>query len=130
MRRWIIAATLAVVSVLAGPGVGTAAAAPLPSSMAAIGDAQSVWAAAGICQSLLSLSNTSTQRTMVRDRNIAFNTVLGQECAEYASCRFDRNAVYHYAFSKSQVSKLDYFHPSLSGQAALASITWASSWWA
>jgi hypothetical protein len=50
MRRWIIAATLAVVSVLAGPGVGTAA--------------------------------------------------------------------------------VDYFHPSLSGQAALASISWASSWWA
>src|SRR5215207_7194160 len=38
MRRWIIAATLAVVSVVAGPGVGTAAAAPLPSSVAAIGD--------------------------------------------------------------------------------------------
>ena len=38
MRRWIIAATLVVVSVVAGPGVGTAAAAPLPSSMAAIGD--------------------------------------------------------------------------------------------
>ena len=267
MRRWIIAATLVVVSVVAGPGVGTAAAAPLPSSMAAIGDsitqavdvccwygnhpanswstggaswdgvtshyeriraasssvvgyndavsgarmsdapgqasravgqgaryvtilmgandlctsstatmtsvttfrdqfrrtlatlrsgapdarifvasipnlyhlwelyrydmvAQSVWAAAGICQSLLSLSNTSAQRAMVRDRNTAFNTVLGQECAAYANCRFDRNAVYNYAFSRSQVSKLDYFHPSLSGQAALASITWATSWWA
>ena len=92
--------------------------------------AQSVWATAGICQSLLSLANTSTQRTMVRDRNIAFNTVLAQECAAYVNCKFDGNAVYNYAFSKSQVSRLDYFHPSLSGQAALASITWASSWWA
>ena len=92
--------------------------------------AQSVWAAAGICQSLLSLANTSTRRTMVRDRNIAFNTVLAQECAAYVNCKFDGNAVYNYAFSKSQVSTLDYFHPSLSGQAALASITWASSWWA
>jgi lysophospholipase L1-like esterase len=92
--------------------------------------AQSVWAAAGICQSLLSLSNTSTQRQQVRDRNVAFNTVLAQECRAYANCRFDQNAVYNYAFSKSQVSNLDYFHPSLSGQAALASITWATSWWA
>jgi lysophospholipase L1-like esterase len=92
--------------------------------------AQSVWAAAGICQSLLSLSDTPTQRTIVRDRNVAFNTVLAQECAAYANCRFDQQAVYNYAFSKSQVSKLDYFHPSLSGQAALASITWATSWWA
>jgi hypothetical protein len=24
---------------------------------------------------------------------------------------------------------LDYFHPSLSGQAALARVTWAASWW-
>jgi hypothetical protein len=32
-------------------------------------------------------------------------------------------------FSASQVSKLDYFHPSLAGQAALASITWQRSWW-
>jgi lysophospholipase L1-like esterase len=92
--------------------------------------AQSVWAAAGICQSLLSVWNTSTQRTAVRDRNAAFNSVLAQECAAYANCRFDQNAVYTYAFSKSQVSKLDYFHPSLSGQAALAAITWATSWWA
>jgi lysophospholipase L1-like esterase len=92
--------------------------------------AQSVWAAAGICQSLLSLANTSTQRTMVRDRNIAFNAVLAEECAAYVNCKFDGNAVYNYAFSKNQVSTLDYFHPSLSGQAALASITWARSWWA
>jgi len=32
-------------------------------------------------------------------------------------------------FSASQVSTLDYFHPSLSGQAALARVTWAASWW-
>jgi hypothetical protein len=52
--------------------------------------AQSVWAAAGICQSLLSLSNTSTQRDAVRTRNATLNTVLAQECAAYANCRFDR----------------------------------------
>jgi lysophospholipase L1-like esterase len=92
--------------------------------------ARSVWAAAGICQSLLSLTASSAQRDAVRSRNVAFNTVLAQECAAYATCKFDRNAVYNYPFSRSQVSKLDYFHPSLSGQAALASITWATSWWA
>jgi len=91
--------------------------------------AQTVWATAGICQSLLSLSNTSTQRTAVRTRNLEFNTVLAQECAAYANCKFDGNAVYNFSFSKSQVSGLDYFHPSLSGQAALASVTWAASWW-
>jgi lysophospholipase L1-like esterase len=92
--------------------------------------AQTVWAAAGICQSLLSLSNGSTQRDAVRARNIDFNTVLAQECAAYATCKFDGNAVYNFSFSSSQVSGLDYFHPSLTGQAALASVTWAASWWA
>jgi hypothetical protein len=29
-----------------------------------------------------------------------------------------------YQFSASQVSRLDYFHPSLAGQGALASLTW------
>lgn len=27
------------------------------------------------------------------------------------------------------VSKLDYFHPSLSGQGTLAALTWNASWW-
>ena len=86
-------------------------------------------AAAGICQSLLSLSNTDTQRQAVRDREVAFNAVLAQECGQYANCKFDGNAVFDYRFTKSQVSKLDYFHPSLSGQAALAGVTWRASWW-
>jgi len=55
--------------------------------------------------------------------------VLQQECAKYARCKFDANATFNYQFSRSQASKLDYFHPSLSGQAALASLTWAQSWW-
>jgi hypothetical protein len=92
--------------------------------------ARTVWAAAGICQSLLSLSDTSTQRAAVQTRNVEFNTVLAQECGAYATCKFDGNAVYNYAFSSRQVSHLDYFHPSLSGQAVLASITWGASWWA
>jgi hypothetical protein len=44
-------------------------------------------------------------------------------------CRFDDLAVFNYHFTAGQVSRLDYFHPSLSGQATLASITWSRSWW-
>jgi lysophospholipase L1-like esterase len=91
--------------------------------------AQLVWSAAGICQSLLSPYRTDAERQLVRDRNIAFNSVLEQECANYASCKFDGNAVFSYQFTRSDVSVLDYFHPSLSGQAKLASVTWATSWW-
>jgi lysophospholipase L1-like esterase len=92
--------------------------------------AEFVWSTAGICQSLLSPSRTEADRQLVRQRNIDFNTVLSQECAAYTRCRFDGNAVFNYAFTRDDVSKLDYFHPSLSGQAALARVSWNSSWWA
>jgi lysophospholipase L1-like esterase len=91
--------------------------------------AQLVWAIAGICQSLLSPANSEQDRQTVLAREQAFNQVLADVCARYAICRFDGLAVFNYAFTRSQVTKLDYFHPSLSGQAALASITWSSSWW-
>jgi len=92
--------------------------------------ARFVWSTAGICQSLLSPYRTETDRQLVRQRNIDFNTVLSQECAAYARCKFDDNAVFNYAFTRDNVSRLDYFHPSLSGQAALARVSWYSSWWA
>jgi lysophospholipase L1-like esterase len=91
--------------------------------------AQIVWSAFRICQSMLSPANTEQDRQAVLAREAAFNQVLADVCSGYAFCRFDGNAVFNYQFSASQVSILDYFHPSLSGQAALASVTWARSWW-
>ena len=88
-----------------------------------------VWDVADICQSLLAANRSEEQRQLVRARNIEFNTVLEQECAAVVRCRFDDNAVFNFQFSIGHVSKLDYFHPSLSGQAALAEITWAATWW-
>jgi lysophospholipase L1-like esterase len=91
--------------------------------------AQSVWSAAKICQSMLALTNTEAQRQEVVSRELAFNQILSQACAQYANCRWDGGATNNYTFSSSQVSTLDYFHPSLSGQAALARVTWNASWW-
>jgi len=93
--------------------------------------AQVVWSLAQICQAMLSPFNTEQDRQAVLAREQAFNQVLADVCAQYATiCRFDDYAVYNYVFTASQVSKLDYFHPSLAGQAALASLTWEHSWWA
>jgi lysophospholipase L1-like esterase len=36
---------------------------------------------------------------------------------------------YNFAFTRPMVSKLDYFHPSLCGQATLSALTWDASWW-
>jgi lysophospholipase L1-like esterase len=92
--------------------------------------AQFVWSVARICQSMLSPANTEQDRQMVLARVQAFNQVLAEVCAQYFMCRFDGNAVFNYPFTTGHVSRLDYFHPSLSGQAVLASVTWARSWWA
>jgi lysophospholipase L1-like esterase len=92
--------------------------------------AQFVWSVAQICQSMLSPTNTEQDRQAVLAREQAFNDVLAGVCSQYPMCRFDDYAVFNYAFSASQVSRLDYFHPSLAGQAALASLTWQRSWWA
>jgi lysophospholipase L1-like esterase len=92
--------------------------------------ARLVWSTAHICQSLLASTNTETQRQQVVAREAAFNQILASACGQYTNCRWDQYATYNYKFSASQVSTLDYFHPSLSGQAALATVTWNASWWA
>jgi lysophospholipase L1-like esterase len=91
--------------------------------------AQLVWAIAGICQSMLSPFNTEQNRQTVRTREQVFNQVLREVCGQYTMCRFDDLAVFNYHFTAGQVSRLDYFHPSLSGQAMLGSMTWSRSWW-
>jgi lysophospholipase L1-like esterase len=92
--------------------------------------AQFVWSLAQICQSMLSPANTEQDRQTVLAREQAFNQVLAEVCAAYIICRFDDYAIFNYPFASGHVSRLDYFHPSLSGQAVLASVTWAHSWWA
>jgi hypothetical protein len=91
--------------------------------------AQLIWSFAHICQSMLSPTNSEADRQTVLAREQEFNQVLAEVCGQYAFCRFDDYAVFNYQFSASDVSKLDYFHPSLAGQATLASVTWQRSWW-
>ena len=91
--------------------------------------ARFVWDVADICQSLLAPARSPEQRRAVQDHNIALNVVLAEECAARPRCRFDRNAVFDFRFEPHHVSKLDYFHPSLAGQAALAEATWRWTWW-
>jgi lysophospholipase L1-like esterase len=88
-----------------------------------------VWANFRICQSMLAATRTEAERQQVVEREQAFNQILAEGCGAWARCRWDGGAVSAYAFSASQVSRLDYFHPSLSGQASLARVTWAASWW-
>ena len=95
--------------------------------------ARFIWSVGNICQSLLA-NPTSTaaadvaRRAAVAQRNVDFNTQLAEVCAASAHCRWDGNAAYNTVFTTSDASG-DYFHPSISGQAKLAAVSWAASYW-
>jgi PKD repeat protein len=95
--------------------------------------ARFIWSAGNICQSLLANPTSTTQtdvarRATVAQRNVDFNTQLAEVCAAYVHCRWDGNAAYNTVFTTSDASG-DYFHPSISGQAKLAAVSWGASYW-
>jgi lysophospholipase L1-like esterase len=95
--------------------------------------ARSVWALFGICQSMLANPTSTAQadvdrRARVSQRNIDFNTQLQQVCALYVHCRYDNGAAYGIAFTASNVTTRDYFHPNISGQALAASVSWGATY--
>ena len=92
--------------------------------------ARFVWRTSHACQSVLSEGNAPLERLEVLRRSVAFNVALADVCSRYANCRFDGYAVFNHPFTQDEVSRLDFFHPSLDGQNALASLTWTRSWWA
>lgn len=97
--------------------------------------ARLAWSLFGTCQSLLA-NPTSTKaadvarRAAVQQRVIEYNAVLAELCVAAIKCTYDQGAVYNFAFTKSHITTRDYFHPSISGQAALAAVTWSASQWA
>ena len=98
--------------------------------------ARFVWSVGDVCQSLLANPTSTKQvdvqrRQEVRQRNIDFNIELDEVCATYTlTCHYDGDAVFNTQFTKSDVSG-DYFHPSVAGQARLASVSWAAGYtWA
>ncbi|MBC2901481.1 SGNH/GDSL hydrolase family protein [Streptomyces cupreus] len=83
----------------------------------------------GICPSMLgdadSLDAAATlRRETVRKRVEDYNKVLKEVCAKDRRCRFDGGAVYAYRFGTEQLSRWDWFHPSVNGQARLAEIAY------
>ncbi|MBA3742634.1 MAG: SGNH/GDSL hydrolase family protein [Sporichthya sp.] len=88
------------------------------------------WAELDICPSMLARSGSEDladvhRRDRVRGRIIQYNEVLAAECAAYGPmCTFDAKAVFRTTFTRGQISKWDFFHPSVAGQRLLADITW------
>lgn len=88
--------------------------------------ASGTWQSFGICQSMLASANTEAQRQQVVAQETADNNELAAVCARYLSCRWDGYATYNTVFTTTDVSTVDYFHPSISGQKKLAGIAWAA----
>jgi hypothetical protein len=87
------------------------------------------WQTFGICQSMLSSANSEGDRQAVLAQEQTDNNALATVCQQFAGCRWDNLTTYDYTFRTSDVSAVDYFHPSVSGQNTLAGITWSASYW-
>jgi len=87
------------------------------------------WRYFKICQSMLASTNTEANRQTVVAQEQADNNALATVCAQFANCLWDNLATYNYAFKTSDISTIDYFHPSVSGQNVLAGVTWGASYW-
>jgi lysophospholipase L1-like esterase len=124
---------------------------PIPSSSRST--AYFLWDTLSVipCQSMVanpdSLSEADeSRRQRVRERNMAYNQVLAEECAKVLRCRFDDFATFDFssnranppggpllphtewAFVDADISTQDHFHPSISGQNKLAEVAWEASY--
>lgn len=89
--------------------------------------AVSTWNLFRICQSMLRNPTSTTRedeerRLRVQRREVEFNEVLREVCARYEACQYDNGTGYEYRFETGEVNTRDYFHPSVRGQATIASI--------
>lgn len=94
--------------------------------------ARLVWRTFHVCPSLLADPRSMdaddvARRASVRQRTVALNAQLADVCADFIHCRFDRGAVFADPFGRDDVSRRDYFHPSLRGQERLAAVAWDAS---
>jgi lysophospholipase L1-like esterase len=92
-------------------------------------DAVIKWNSASLCASMLS-NPTSIEtedmerRERVLERLIHFNEILREECVAATNCLYDENKTFDTNFTVNEISKVDYFHPSLEGQQRIAEQVW------
>ena len=70
------------------------------------------------------------RRAAVQQRVNEFNQALAEVCTPAVNCRYDGGAIANYAFSKSDISTRDYFHPSHERPGDPRRQTWAKTQWA
>lgn len=89
------------------------------------------WEEASLCPTMLSNPTSNDEEDVLRrqtalDRIKEYNNILKQLCASIENCKFDNNRIFNTQFTVEDISEVDYFHPSLSGQQKLADSFWDS----
>lgn len=82
--------------------------------------ARAVWDAFDVCPDALA---PGADLAAVEARIEAYNAAL-ERIADAHGWTWDGGAVFETAYERADVSEVDYFHPSLGGQARLAEATW------
>jgi lysophospholipase L1-like esterase len=72
----------------------------------------------------------ATTRAAMMQRVGEYNQVLQTECATYANCRFDGNALFDHVWTPDEVSTVDNLHPSVVGQEMISQVLWDAGYWA
>ena len=94
--------------------------------------AQSRWAQYDVCPLMLGVG---VDQAPAIARLAEFNQVLQEVCTGFNTaatpnrCKYDGGAVFGTQFVASDVSTVDYFHPSAAGQKKLAAAAWGASFW-
>ena len=102
-------------------------------------DAQAlrIWNQFAICPTMLAAPQSTAptdqaRRERVRQRIEDYNEQLALGCAAVVGtdCTYDEGAVFDEAFELSDLSAIDFFHPSPAGQAAIAEVVFDASGYA
>jgi hypothetical protein len=78
------------------------------------------------CQSFFNAAPAT--RASMMARVVDFNAALAAECATYANCRFDGNALFNHVWATNELSPVDNFHPSVAGQEMIASVLFGAGY--
>ena len=93
--------------------------------------AVALWNSSPSCKNLLGAADdASAEATARRDAVAArvdeYNAAIVRACDAAERCVDDGGAVFAYEFSADEISGIDFFHPSVAGQRAIAEIAWDS----
>lgn len=91
--------------------------------------ATSVWNESPSCANLLGDAQATDaasvqRRETVAQHNADLNTVIAEVCTADVACTHDGGAVFAYQFSPQEISSIDFFHPSVTGESVIAEIAW------